>query len=213
MICVSLTEKVPQKLIEIANSLEMVEVRIDLCELTELSVTEVFANISSQTIATCRPSFCDDEKRMQLLKCAIDAGATYVDIEIESEKQYREELLSFAHSHNCKVIISYHNYVDTPEKAMLKNIVNECFAQGADIAKIATTAQSKMDCARVLSLYSEYKNVVALAMGSIGAITRVANLGLGSPFSFASLDDEHATADGQLTIQQMKKFAKDFNIA
>lgn len=213
MICVSLTEKNPQKLIEIANSLEMVEVRIDLCELTEQFVTDVFASISKPTIATCRPDFCDDEKRMQLLKCAIDAGATYVDIEIESEKQYREELLSFAHSHNCKVIISYHNYDETPEKAILKNIVNECFAQGADVAKIATTAQSKMDCARVLSLYSEYKNIVSLAMGSIGTITRVANLALGSPFSFASLDDKHATAAGQLTVQQMKNYAKDFNLA
>lgn len=213
MICVSLTEKNPQKLIEIANSLEMVEVRIDLCELTEQSVASVFANVSKPSIATCRPDFCNNEKRMTLLKNAIVAGASYVDIEFESEKQYKEEMISFARSHSCKVIISYHNYVETPEKNALKEIVNESFAQGADIAKIATTANSKMDCARILSLYSEYKNIVALAMGSIGTITRVANLALGSPFSFASLDDRHATAAGQLTIQQMKNYAKDFNVA
>lgn len=213
MICVSLTEKNPHKLVEIANSSEMVEVRIDLCELTECDVVSVFSSISAPTIATCRPEFRDEATRLQLLKSAISAGASYVDVELENEKKYKDELIAWAHNHNCKVIISYHNYVDTPEKSVLKNIVNDCFAQGADIAKVATTAKSKIDSAKILSLYSEYKNVVALAMGSLGTITRVANLCLGSPFSFASLDENHATASGQLTVQQMKKYAKDFNIA
>ena len=204
MICVSVIEKSIPLIVDIANSAEMAEIRIDLCGLDLQTTTEVFSHIQKPTIATCRPDYCDDKQRTALLQAAIAAGATYVDVEIESSESFKKNIMAFAKEHNCKSIISYHNYEKTPSLQELKSIVDDCFAQGADIAKIATMAQTKADSARVLSLYAEYSNIVALAMGAEGKITRIANLCLGSPFSFAAVSLEHVSAQGQMTVEQMK---------
>ena len=45
-------------------------------------------------------------------------------------------------------------------------------------------------------------------MGEEGKISRVACLYLGSPFSFAAIDETHASANGQLTVAQMKEICK-----
>lgn len=186
----------------------MAEIRIDLCGLDEKSVADVFSQVSVPTIATCRPDFCDDEKRAKLLKTAILSGATYVDVEIESQEKFKKEILDFAHKKGSKCIISYHNYEETPTRQELQEIIDTCFSQGADIAKVATMAQSRQDVARILSMYETYDNLVALAMGEAGKISRVACLYLGSPFSFAAIDETHASANGQLTVAQMKNFLK-----
>lgn len=202
MICVSIIEKDPAKIVEIANDSEMAEIRIDLCGLNASSVSEVFSKINKPTIATCRPNLVDDVTRESLLKTAIKSGAKYVDVEIESSFDFKKSLMDFAKSYGCQTIISYHNYEKTPED--LQSIVDTCFSQGADIAKVATTANSEKDSARILALYAKYSNLVALAMGEKGQITRVANLCLGSPFSFASIDSEHISAAGQLAKSQME---------
>ncbi|MBO7124879.1 MAG: type I 3-dehydroquinate dehydratase [Bacteroidales bacterium] len=209
MICVSVTEKEIAKIISVAHSAEMAEIRIDLCGLDEQSVTDVFSQISVPTIATCRPEFCDDEKRAKLLKTAILSGATYVDVEIESQENFKKEIMNFAHEKGSKCIVSYHNYEETPTKQTLQEIIDCCFSQGADIAKIATMARSKRDTSRVLSLYETNDNIVALAMGEEGKISRVACLYLGSPFSFAAIDETHASANGQLTVAQMKEIVRN----
>lgn len=205
MICVSVTEQNQAKLLSVANSCEMAEIRIDLCQLDEISVGQVFSALTVPAIATCRPQYCDDVRRVVLLKKAIVAGAKFVDVEIESAESFKTEVIACAREHACKVIVSYHNYDNTPSHSELCDIVNECYSQGADIAKVATTAITQTDCANVLSLYQQNKPLVALAMGTIGRITRVANLLLGSPFSFAAIDEAHATAGGQLTVDQMKQ--------
>ncbi|MBO7054604.1 MAG: type I 3-dehydroquinate dehydratase [Bacteroidales bacterium] len=205
MICVSVIEKDISKIISVAHSAEMAEIRIDLCGMDEKAVADVFSQITVPTIATCRPEFCDDVKRAKLLKTAILSGATYVDVEIESQENFKKEILNFAHEKGCKCIISYHNYEETPPRQKLQEIIDTCFSQGADVAKIATMARSKRDAARVLSLYESNDNIVALAMGEEGKISRVACLYLGSPFSFAAIDETHASANGQLTVAQMKE--------
>ncbi|MBR5434577.1 MAG: type I 3-dehydroquinate dehydratase [Bacteroidales bacterium] len=208
MICVSITEKNPASVIALANSAEMSEIRIDLCGLTEQTTAEVFSHVQKPAIATCRPDCCPDAVRLGLLKTAIACGAAYVDVEIESAESFKKEIIAFAHSKGCRCIISYHNYENTPSLQELKSIVDSCFAQHADIAKVATMAHTQEDCARVLSLYADYKNVVALAMGEEGKITRIANLYLGSPFSFAAVSLESATAKGQMTVEQMRDCKK-----
>ena len=208
MICVSVIEKDISQIISVAHSAEMAEIRIDLCGLNVQSVADVFSQISVPTIATCRPEFCDDEKRAKLLKTAILSGATYVDVEIESQENFKKEIMNFAHENRSKCIISYHNYEETPTRQELQEIIDSCFSQGADIAKIATMARSKRDASRVLSLYETNDNIVALAMGEAGKISRVACLYLGSPFSFAAIDETHASANGQLTVEQMKNIRR-----
>lgn len=213
MICISIQEKNIEKCLGIIESSEMAEIRIDIAGFDESEVRLIFSTSNKPLIATCRPGEVNDPTRLKLLKAAIDAGADYIDVEIDADENVRTDLIEHAKSNNCKVIVSYHNYVNTPGSEELHSIFNTCINAGADIVKIATTAIAISDCARILSLYEFYelykhehssaKELVALAMGETGKITRVANLYLGSPFTFAAFSEDQKTAAGQLTASEI----------
>ena len=73
----------------------------------------------------------------------------------------------------------------------------------ADRVKITTTAISKSDCSIVMALYAQHENIIAFCMGKPGKITRVAAPLLGAEFTYASLNEKHATAPGQLTVDEL----------
>jgi 3-dehydroquinate dehydratase I len=204
MICVALQENNVEKCLQILKTVELAEIRIDLAKLSEIEVAKIFSNSSAKLIATCRPDNYSDEARMKLLKTAISSGAAYVDIEIESETLFTEEMVLFAKQHETTVIISYHNYENTPSSAELNAIIQKCFELGADIAKIATLVITARDNARLLALYDTSRKVIILGMGQIGKMTRVMAPFLGSPFTFAALTDTLATAPGQITAENLK---------
>jgi 3-dehydroquinate dehydratase-1 len=105
--------------------------------------------------------------------------------------------------------MSYHNYKRTPSRQVLEEIIESCFAAGVDIAKISCQSLSHADTARILSLYDreevnyENKKIIAVAMGEIGKISRLAALLLGAPFTYASLSQGKETAPGQLSKQSL----------
>jgi 3-dehydroquinate dehydratase type I len=198
MICVSLAGITFQECVKLIAKTEFAEVRIDKLDLSDDQFGSLFA-MKKKTIATCRPGK-DEDQRLSLLKLAIESGAGYVDIEYESDVTFRTELLNYAHAHNTLVIISYHNFDLTPSALELNKIIDESFTWGADRVKLATTAVSQADCARVMALYESHKNLIAFCMGKIGAITRVAAPLLGAEFTYAAISRALATAPGQLTI-------------
>jgi 3-dehydroquinate dehydratase-1 len=141
---------------------------------------------------------------MVLLSAAIRSGATYVDLEYEAQPEYRLALVDLAKRFRCKVIISYHNFEETPDVDVLNQIIIHSVVMDADFVKLAVTANSTADCAKIMSLYNKHNNLIAFAMGDIGKITRIAAPFLGAEFTFASVDEAHLTAPGQLTISQME---------
>lgn len=205
MICISIQEKHRGKAISLANTAELAEIRIDLAGFKEKDVEFVFSKTDSSLIATCRPEHVDDPTRIALLSTAITHGAEYVDIEVDADDTVKNAILPLAKQHRCKVIISYHNYEETPANEVLESLITDCFNAGADIAKIATTAQTVQDSARVLNLYHIKRPLIAIAMGTHGRITRTANIALGSPFTFAAPSQETITAPGQLTVDEIQK--------
>jgi len=202
-ICVSLGAMPFHTVMQLALVWPLVEIRLDLIN-SDPEKIELLAMQSNQWIATCRPGNLTEYDRTVLLAAAIRSGATYVDIEYEAESAYRQPLIDLARQYRCKVIISYHNFGSTPESETLNQIVKRSTEMGADCVKIAVTTNSFSDCARIMSLYEQHKNIVAFAMGAIGKITRIAAPFLGAAFTFASVDETHLTAPGQLTAAQME---------
>jgi 3-dehydroquinate dehydratase type I len=169
--------------------------------------TEEIKKLFSQhnkLIATHRPDKHSDEERMKNLKTAIKAGAKYLDLEYESNENYRKELISFAHGNNCDVIISYHNYKFTPDSEVLKIILKNCFDFGADIAKIVTTAITNIDNSKILSLYNYPGRIIAFCMGNMGKITRIIAPFMGAEFTYAAMDEGEATAAGQIKYSDIR---------
>lgn len=204
MICISIAEKNIDKCSELINTADLAEIRIDMAGFDESEVQFLFSKSSKPLIATCRPEFVSDSERIKLLKAAIDSGAAFVDIEIETNFEIRNDLVRFAKKKNCKVIISYHNFKNTPDTEKLHEIIESCFEAGADIVKIATNVLTKGESSRILGLYDKYKSLIAIGMGEAGKITRVAGMYLGSPFTFASVSEKEKTAPGQMTVNEMK---------
>ncbi len=196
-VCVSLTALSTPETIRKLRMFKLAEIRLDGMKLKREEVREIFS-LRLQLIATCRPGNMTEKGRAELLVEAIDAGASYVDVEIESRKWYRELIVSKAREKGCKVIISYHNYEETPSDSALNKVIEKARRYGGDIIKIACEANSLSDSARLLGLLGHQSGLIVIGMGKLGRITRVVAPILGAPFTFASLSDGKETAEGQM---------------
>ncbi len=198
MICVSLAEKTLEESLAALVGLPFAEIRMDAMEGLSLGDVGVLFSSHNRLIATCRPGrLIDDIRKARILK-AIEAGAAYVDVELDAQEQYREEIIAKAKQHGCEVIISFHDIDGTPDRPTLEATLSACFRKGADIAKIACMIRSAKDIARLLGLLDDSRKIVVIGMGEKGRITRVVAPMLGSPFTFASLSEGKETAEGQI---------------
>ena len=169
-------------------------------------------------IATCRdldPERGFSERRRRVLEAMIEAGAEFVDVEIEAPAEYKRKVIECAKKQTkagqkCTVVVSYHNYEVTPNAAELAKLVDECYACGGEVAKVAVAVHSERDAARVLALYDTDRPIVALGMGEAGKITRLASLRLGAPFSFVALAEASRTAPGQLLFSEATSVLASF---
>jgi 3-dehydroquinate dehydratase/shikimate dehydrogenase len=106
-----------------------------------------------------------------------------------------------------KVICSYHDFVGVPSD--LDQIYERMAATPARILKIAVQADDATDCLPVFRLLEraqrEGREMIAIAMGQAGIMTRILGPSRGSFLTYGSLDDESATAPGQLTARQLRE--------
>jgi 3-dehydroquinate dehydratase type I len=210
MICVSISDKDWRKGIAILSGVEMAEIRLDLTEYDDEAIDMVFSQ-DLPLIATCRPDNMTEKDQYFKLRRAIEAGAKYVDIELEANAEQREALIKVAKDNNCKVIISYHNYKETPGMQKLFNIADECYHKGADVAKLATHVNFFEDNAKLISLYSINKPMVAIGMGEVGKVSRVMASLMGAEFTFAAEGGGKETAPGQITYSKMQHLVDTIN--
>ncbi len=205
MICVSLAASSADEILKLLEKLEFGEIRLDLCGLSLDEVRRVYSSARIPLVATCRPGTLPDAERYEQLLAAIDSGAAYVDIEIANPPEIIEKIVARAREKACRVIISYHNYKETPMKLVLQQAIDEAFDYGADIAKLVCRTRSIQDCSRLLSLYELRKNILALGLGELGApLTCIAAPRLGAPFTYAALAPGKETVEGQPDYETLR---------
>ncbi|MDR1668124.1 MAG: type I 3-dehydroquinate dehydratase [Bacteroidales bacterium] len=201
-ICTSIGEVSYIECLQLTASLPMVELRLDLLSLDPEKI-ETLALRCRRWVATCREGKYTERERTVQLSAAIRAGATYVDIEYEAGDEYREPLATLAKKFGTQVILSFHDFEKTPDTPDMLHIIEQALKKGADWVKLAVTARSAADAARIMSLYERHHRLIAFGMGDAGKITRIAAPFLGAPFTFAATDKAHATAPGQLSTTRM----------
>jgi 3-dehydroquinate dehydratase I len=207
MICVSLAEDSVAGCLAALSKLDFAEIRIDRMRLTLADIPGLFS-LPRRLIATCRPGPYLDMDRKKLLLAAIASGAAFVDVELESEMGYRDEIIASARAHGCGVIVSFHDHIRTPARAELERMVDACFEAGADIAKVACMVRASRDNARLLGLLDSERKIVVVGMGEKGRVARIVAPLLGSPFTFASLSDGKETAAGQVDRETLEELLK-----
>jgi 3-dehydroquinate dehydratase-1 len=101
-------------------------------------------------------------------------------------------------SARTRIIVSYHNFLETPPNEFLEKVYEEASNYGK-VVKIVTAARNLDDNFRVLALYQKVKTgkLLAFCMGNLGVVSRILCPLMGSPFTYASLR-RGQTAPGQI---------------
>lgn len=218
MICVSIQEPSFEKCKQMMLSLaakgadRIAELRADLCHFTPEQVSLLVA-ANPHTIVTSRVESDNPSLSFNRLCAAIEAGAEYIDTELEYPDDLQLQLRNRALSAGTKLIVSWHNFSATPPLKQLLKVYRSCAEKGADVVKIVTTANSLIDATRTMRLYRSVARLprkrgnrpplAAFAMGSAGKFTRYLSLKLGSPLSYTYPDGANATAPGQYSESQL----------
>ena len=238
MICTTIQNRNLEQVYEALQQCEMAEIRLDRCTLTAKETEELFTS-DIPLVATCRiseiaatePSLQElteqsrEIKAMQIaekrLIKAIEAGARFVDVEIEAQKQMSKRVRSAAHDSGTVFIRSYHDFEGTDSLEALKAVVEKCVYHGADMVKIVTMAHSQSDVDKVMALYDWCRKekesgnerigaladggLIAFCMGEAGRESRLDALRHGAPYTYAALTEDESAAPGQWATSEMRK--------
>ena len=153
------------------------------------------------------------DQQVAVLRHAVQAGASIVDLELETLEQDCRSLEPFAGK--ASTLASYHNFERTPQ---LGPVVRRLERTGANIYKVATTVRRPSDNLKLLALCDSHSNMVLAGMGPSGAPTRLLSPSRGGLFTYAAPDPlavrgasrrtpfkAEPTAPGQLLASDMRR--------
>jgi len=163
-------------------------------------------------IATDR-SDRDMKSRKKLLLTAVESGFEFVDVELTTP--VGETMVSEIRSRGAEVIVSYHDSSGTPSSSQLRKILDAEIEAGGNICKIVPTAIYPRDNLTVLNFLENKPSesrVISFAMGALGTPSRILCPLFGSEFTFAALGRDSATAEGQLSIDDLRSVWKILGI-
>ncbi len=150
--------------------------------------------------------------REKLLVGAASAGFEFIDVDLAS---LPSSTISEVKSYGSKVVVSFHDFSKTPSPEELRDVLDSEVRAGSDICKIVTTALSARDNLSVLRFVEENggeTRLVSFAMGRHGIPSRILSPLFGAEFTFASLNEAAKTADGQLTIDNVRSVWELFGV-
>lgn len=222
MICIAVAAKTEKELLKdikkAAKKADLVELRLDyLRNPAQAGLKNLIKAEKIKKIITVRSKkeggkFKGTEKeRIQLLKNAASAGAHFIDLEFSTPKPLRKELIK--NKKRSKIILSYHNFKETPPVKNLSNLFAKMRKENDVYAiKIVTKAKRESDIINILDLlliaHPCKRKLITFAMGEKGKKSRALALMNGSFLTYASLGKTNKTAPGQLTVAELKKLLK-----
>lgn len=190
---------------------DLVEIRLDsLKDFTpSQDIQSLLQLCPLPTLFTYRPTWeggqyaGDERSRLDALLLAMELGADYIDVELQAIHEFNN-CMQGDNPAKCKVIVSSHNYQNTPSVEDLGNLVATIQASGADIVKIATTALDITDVARVfqITVHSQVP-IIAMVMGERGLMSRILCGKFGGYLTFGTLESGRVSAPGQPTIMDL----------
>ena len=217
-VCVDRFDKMRETIERASQFADLVELRLDYVDdidAASKSLRDLIGTIQRPLILTLRSgeqggknSFDYDRRRQFWLSLKDIPGNTLCDIELDLVLEFSahamQEQLPFS---NDRVICSHHDFSAVPSD--LEQIYERMAATPAAILKIAVKANDATDCIPIFSLLEraqrEDREVIAIAMGQPGIMTRILGPSRGSFLTFASIDEESTTAVGQVTAADLRE--------
>ena len=217
-ICVSITGTTASEMLsraeQIADGNPFIELRLDTLNKPQsiLSKLKAFAatNRHVTMIATCRRTESGGNfvgelfEQAEILESAAKAGCQLVDVEIESAETMRPADWKRLRASGAALILSYHDFSHTRS---LQKTFERMQHFDPEFYKIVPTARSLSDNIAVFDLLQQHAdstNMIVMAMGQPGVVSRLLGVRAGSAFTFASMAAGEETAAGQMTLDALR---------
>lgn len=155
-----------------------------------------------------------DEGYFYINKVVAETGvADFIDIEAFTspgcvpESEIRQ-FIQYAHLFGSRVILSNHDFEQTPTQEELLTRFFVMQELGADVMKLAVMPQNKEDVLNLLEVAAIMKEnyaqipFIAISMGELGVNTRICGGEFGSAITYAS--GKTASAPGQIDAANLK---------
>ena len=132
----------------------------------------------------------------------------FVDVEYFEARKPQKEIADLQRC-GVHVIASHHDFEQTPEREVMRMLLEQIRQSGADVVKLAVMPQSMQDVLDLLEETSYFHEnypdhpLITMSMGSQGCISRVAGEFFGSCVTFGA--GEQASAPGQLPMEQLQE--------
>lgn len=153
----------------------------------------------------------DDALAYEALLCGI-AGCKErlfdaIDVELSVGEETFARIVRAAHAAGIAVVGSSHDFTGTPQEAEICGRLSAMQRLDADVCKIAVMPKDRLDVltlmrAAVVSDEALTAPVIAIAMGPMGALTRVGGEAIGSCLTFGTAGQ--ASAPGQIDARQLR---------
>lgn len=162
----------------------------------------------------------NQEAQKNLLIKLVNAKPDYLDIEMNSVRDFLFDITKLANQLNIGLIYSYHDYDKTlsvrESLQIIQKFENELFENEFlkysenSIFKIIFTAQKIEDnlvpLKICMKLAEKNKKVISFCMGELGIFSRISCIKFGSFMTYGSYEEK--TAPGQLHIDQIRKIQR-----
>ena len=220
-LCVAIPGGSPAEMLERAEAAlrdsRFLEFRLDSCPKPAAALPKLKDFLATHrdvtAIATCRRkqnggNFAGSlTAELEVLANAAEAGCRIVDLEVESAEEARPSQLdkfrSGLRAAGAALLVSFHDFTRTKG---LDHAAARIEAFQPDFVKVVSTARSLADNLAVLRLIENRSlaaQVVGIAMGEEGLVSRILGPRAGAAFTFASFSDGSETAPGQVSVRTL----------
>src|SRR5258708_6413971 len=219
-VCVRRATDLEHAIARAAEVADIVELRLDCLEDNErekaLTYLHDYLNrAGTPVILTLRSAeqgghtTSDFETRRHFWTSLIKVSrSAFIDLELDMVLGFTAEEPAVELSINwSRVICSYHDFGGVPSD--LDQLYARMAATPARILKIAVQADDATDCLPVFRLLEhaqrEGREMIAIAMGQAGLMTRILGPSRGSFLTYGSFDNENSTAPGQVSASELSE--------
>jgi 3-dehydroquinate dehydratase/shikimate dehydrogenase len=219
-VCVRRAGELPEAVARAAAEADVVEVRFDCLEASEPEAALralAEADAPRPLLYTFRPareggrSELDDRRRLDFWARAAELARgphppAFADLELDLFAPEHSAHVS-ALAERCTLICSRHDFDGTPPD--LERLYEEMARTPARVLKLAVRAERITDCIALLRLLErargEGRELIAVAMGEAGLLTRVLGPSRGSFLTYGAPAAGQATAPGQVTARELRE--------
>lgn len=138
-------------------------------------------------------------------RAAASGYADLVDIELNRGEERLRRMAERIHSSGGKLVASFHDFAGTPSAETIVRLLTKMQELGADVTKAAVMPRSEEDVLALLDasirmkLQCADRPYITMAMGRLGAVSRLCGALTGSAVTFATAGK--ASAPGQIDAE------------